>query len=438
MILCQMTILIASLNLNCNSERICPQLPAGRVHIMDGLINFVFKISSFLFSLIRLLGKKPKKLPDSPERILLIKTHAIGDTIMITPAIRALRKRFSKAYISLLTGRLSKEIIDGNTHINDIISFDESALFAPNVLQIIKLIKRIRENNFDITFIFHYSTFMHLLALAFGIPTRIGYDNEGSGFSLTHKIPWDEKVERWTPDVHLDMVRLTGAEPKNKRLNIEISDDDMKFADDFLKSNQITPKDLLIGIFPGGGKNPRDTVYQKCWGIEKYAHVVDILSAKRKAKIIVFGSQNDINIVSKLTELCETKIINTCGKVKLKQVSALIKQCSLLITNDSAPLHIAVAVDTPTVSLFGPSSAKAILKEDMKHISIQSSWPCSPCYSNKVFPGCCNPECMEAIECDEVLKMAEKQIDRCYFTPNFASISDIEAKTCLIAAKVIQ
>ena len=361
-----------------------------------------------------MICRKEKQIPISPKRILLVKTHAIGDTIMITPAMRALRNRFPHAYIVLLTGKLSKEIIDGNPDVDRILSFNESALFNRDLLHIINLIKMVRKENFEVAFVFHYSTLIHLLVLAFSIPVRIGFDKNGSGFLLTHKVPWDEKGERWTADVHLDLARFVGAEIKDKKLKIEISEDDIKFANNFLRDNKINRDDILIGIFPGGGKNPRDTVYQKHWGVENFAVIINTLYAKYKAKPIIFGAEDDKGITAKLSKLSKINPINTCGKVNLRQLAALIKKCSLLITNDSAPLHIAIAVNTPTISIFGPTKARALVEKNERHIAIQSSYPCSPCYWNSKFPGCDNPKCMEAIGCDEVLNAVEQQLNKLY------------------------
>ena len=122
-----------------------------------------------------------------------------------------------------------------------------------------------------------------------------------------------------------------------------------------------------------------------------------MLSANYDAKIIAFGSSDEEKLISRLIKLSHAEIINACGKTNLKQLAALIKKCSLFIANDSAQLHIAIAMDTPTVSLFGPSRAKTIIEENEKHIAIQSAYPCSPCYCNSVFPGCEKPECLEAI-----------------------------------------
>ena len=379
---------------------------------MRKLKGNIFKISTYIRPITKLLKNNERQFPDSPGRILLVKTHAIGDTIMITPAIKALRNRYPNAHIGLLTGLSSMKIIQGDTDIDELLAFDESALFSPKPTEIIKLIYRVRMKKFDMAFIFQYSSLIHLLVKAFGVPFRIGFDMDGSGFSLTRSVPWDASGERWTGDVFLDLARLVGAGITDKRLKIYISEGDIKFADDFLKSNRITDKDILVGIFPGGGKNTRDIVYQKRWGIEKYAAIIDMLSANYGAKIIVFGSSDEENLVSGFLKLSRTEIISACGKTNLKQLSALIKKCSLFITNDSAPLHIAIAMDTPTVSLFGPSRAKSIIEENENHIAIQSTYPCSPCYCNSVFPGCEKPECMEAIGIDEVITAVERQLGK--------------------------
>ncbi|OGX37608.1 MAG: hypothetical protein A3D87_07035 [Omnitrophica WOR_2 bacterium RIFCSPHIGHO2_02_FULL_50_17] len=345
-----------------------------------------------------------------PKRILLVKTHAIGDTILVTPAMRALRRRFPAAHMALLTGRRSAEIMEGNPDIDEIISFDESVLFRPDSKGIIRLIFQIRRQKFETAFVFHYSGFIHLLVLAFGIPCRIGYTKDGSGFSLTHKIPWDEQDRRWTADIHLDIARFVGAQIEDRSLTVEVPEKDREFAGRFLRQNNIECNDILIGIFPGGGKNSRDVVSQKRWGIEKYAHVVEAVSAAYQAKIIVFGSRDDQDTVLELSRISKLQLINACGKTNLKQTAALLQRCAVLITNDSAPLHIAIAVGTPTVSVFGPSRAASLVDKDARHIIIQSPIPCSPCYCNSVFPGCDKPLCMDAIGCEEVLTAVGRQM----------------------------
>lgn len=342
---------------------------------------------------------------------MLVKTHAIGDTILITPAMRALRRRFPSAHIALLTGRLSEEIMRGNPDVDEILPFNESALFGPQPLEVLRLIQRIRKEHFDTAFIFHYSSWIHLLVLMFGIPCRIGYTKDGSGFSLTHKIPWDKQDRRWTADIHLDMAKFVGAPIEDRGLTVKVSEGDKDFADHFLRENEVERHDVLIGIFPGGGKNSRDVVSQKRWGIEKYAHVADVLSAAYQAKIIIFGSQDDEDTALELTRISKLKLINACGKTSLKQTAALLQRCAVLITNDSAPLHMAIAVGTPTVSVFGPSRADSLVDKDAKHITIQSPYPCSPCYCNSVFPGCDKPLCMDAIGCEEVLTAVGRQMN---------------------------
>ncbi len=349
---------------------------------------------------------------ECPKKVLLVKTHAIGDTILITPAIKAIRDRYPQAEIVLLTGRLPGEIIKGNSDVDEIISFDESVLFTPRPFQIVKLIKEVRKRKFDMVFVFQYSFFIHTFVKAFGIPFSIGFDHRNSGFLLTRKVPWDRTGKRWVADVHLDLARVLNIDIKDKSLKIEVSDGEMKFAYNFLKINKVSSDDLIIGIFPGGGKNSRDTVYQKRWNIENYARVISVLILKYKARVIVFGSGNDWELIEKLIEFSGPGVINACGKLNLKQLSAVIKKCSLLLTNDSAPLHIACAVDTPTISLFGPSRASALVNQTDKHIAIQSSYPCSPCYSNSVFPGCRDPKCMESISYDEVLSAIEKLLNK--------------------------
>jgi ADP-heptose:LPS heptosyltransferase len=110
---------------------------------MYKLVNNIVKMGLYIHPIVKLRNKAEPQFPDSPKRILLVKTHAIGDTIMITPSIKALRNKYPNAHIGLLTGLSSMRIIQGNTDIDELLAFDETALFAPKPIEIIKLILKI-------------------------------------------------------------------------------------------------------------------------------------------------------------------------------------------------------------------------------------------------------------------------------------------------------
>lgn len=355
---------------------------------------------------------KTREIDAVPQRILLVKTHAIGDTLLTTPAMRGVRKNFSRAYIALLTGKSSAVIVKRNPDIDEIISFDEAILFKPNPMGIGKLIRQVRQRRFDVAFVFQRSFLIHFLVWTFGIHTRIGFDNNGSGFFLTHRVPWDRSASRWTADCHLDLLRFIGAPVEESNLIIELSRKEEDFSSTFLQNNGVFENDVVIGMFPGGGKNSRDTVYEKRWPVENYAEVARWLFSNYDVKILAFGSSGEARLCRTMIEQSQVPVINACGKTTLKQLSALIKRCNLFITNDSAPLHIAVAVGIPTIALFGPTVATVIVPKTDRLLVIKSSYPCSPCYCNSVFPGCDNPGCMGAITTEEVLGAVENELKR--------------------------
>jgi len=180
--------------------------------------------------------------------------------------------------------------------------------------------------------------------------------------------------------------------------------------DRLLLKSGIPVSEPFVAVAPGGGKNPRDTVHAKRWKAENFARLADEISVRYRLKVVLLGSVDDRAVVDRLLSVSSNAPVDFCCKTNLKQLGACIERASLLITNDSAPLHIGVALSTPTISLFGPSDPRLLLPRDERHIAIQSRVECRPCYTNNLFPGCTDCLCMDRICLDEVLAAVEKQL----------------------------
>ena len=126
------------------------------------------------------------------KKILVIKTQAIGDVLLTTPSIRALRQKHPEAHITAMVGDWSKDALIGNPYLDDVIPYEDAYLLKFRIGKILRLVNFLRKKHFDKIFMFHPSGYIHFLGFLAGCSQRIGFVRDNSGFSLTEKIPWPE------------------------------------------------------------------------------------------------------------------------------------------------------------------------------------------------------------------------------------------------------
>lgn len=312
---------------------------------------------------------KKRKLPKNIKKVLLLKIGAMGDVLMTTPLIRALDgKGFTVDYC---VGNFSKDVLEGNKHLNKILSFDDTAVFKKNLGEIIKLIKKIRSGNYDAILVLDKSWMAGVLASLCG-KFRIGFDRYGEGFANNLNLrygPLKHEIEYYSELGHFLGVK----KPKNLDLDLTLSDKDIKATKKFLDEGK------LICIAPGGAKNPGQNMPTRRWPAKRFADVAEEL-VKKGYKIVLTGLSTDKEAAEPI--LKKVKVINAIGKLKLKESVALIKQCELLICNDAGPMHFASAVKTPSISIFGPTDPrrKAPLGKIHKYL-----WNKIDCTKEEVF-----------------------------------------------------
>jgi len=345
-----------------------------------------------------------------PGKILVVKTHAVGDLLLTTPAIRAIRRRFPDAELHLLVCDQVRNVVETNPDIDEIISFDARLIVRRALSGWIAIAWRLRSQKYNLAVIFHASPWLHLICWIAGIALRVGFDHGGSGFSLSRAVSWQPNTTRYVADVYMDIARIFGAAPLSP-LVLKPALDDRRKMISICRRCGLEESELLIAVCPGGGLNPRDYVPQKRWPQERFAAVINRLREEFQCKVLIVGGKSDKDVAAAIAQGCDTEVVNLCGETTLRQTAALFGRCALVISNDSAPLHVAVAMGTPAVGIFGPSNVAAIMpSNNPRHIAVTSSLPCSPCYANCVFPGCASPKCLATISVDEVLQAASAQI----------------------------
>lgn len=333
------------------------------------------------------------------KNILIIKISAIGDTILAIPSIRALRKKFPKAKIYSLVGKESKQILQRCPYLNGLMVYDRKSKDA-GLKGLWNMGKELRKYNFDIVVDLQNNRASHMLSFLSASANRYGYDNKKFSFLINHKV---KQVSIGVSPVEHQFrtLELLGITEKDVALELWPSSEDEQEIEKLLSTYWLNEKERIVGINLCASQR----WLTKCWPIENFAKLSDKL-AKENLRVIITGSKQEADSAKKLQELASSKLIILSGKTTLMQLAALIKRCSVFITADSAPLHIAAAVGTPIVAMFGPTSPVRHMPPVKNSVVIKKDLDCSPCYR----PNCKNMKCMLDISVDEVLEAVKKLI----------------------------
>jgi ADP-heptose:LPS heptosyltransferase len=354
------------------------------------------------FSLLRQVfrlfsGPSPFFGLDPPGHIILLRTHSIGDVLLTTPVLRALKQAWPRTRLTMLVGNKSRPILEGNPHLDALFSFPESWWFQRHWRNIAQLIYFWRRVPKDVLLLFHASSLVHLWGWLLGAPVLVGFDDKGSGFSLSHRVPLDFREQRYLGEVNLDLVRALGVPAVGSAPEIFLSSAELATGAGLLQA--ATGQRWLVGVAPGGGQNPLEQISVKQWPASHYAQLLQELATTFPVTILLLGDQHDTQIdwLARTLQSQGGEVLNLKGRTSLRELAAVIGHLDLLICNDSAPMHLAVALKTPVVALFGPTAATALFPAGSYRVALQSPALCSPCYPFGRFPGCPDPVCMAAL-----------------------------------------
>ncbi len=327
------------------------------------------------------------------KRILIRGTNWIGDAVLTMPAINAVRQKFPDAEISILVKPWVAGLFENSPDIDRIIIYDDKKY--GRLCGKRKLISDLKKHKFDMAILFQNAFEAAFLSYLARIPVRYGYNTDGRGMLLTHKIVLsDETLKKHQIWYYLDLLRPMGINIKKPELSLKIGNKDKAAASNMLKKNRIKKCDLIIGINPGASYGPA-----KRWFSERYAKLADMLIDRYSAMIILFGSKEDKEVTNEIASLSSHKLINLAGKTSLSEAIALIERCRVFITNDSGLMHIAAALNAPVIAIFGSTSPERTGPYGSSHHVIYKNVKCSPCLK-RVCPA--DFKCMDLISVDEV------------------------------------
>jgi len=337
---------------------------------------------------------------DTRGEILVWLPSPIGDAILCTPALRVISQHFKSCKISLLAEPVVREVLSPNSFNNE--------WLMPRHKNPFSIAKLLNEHKFTHAILFKNSFASALTVFLAGIPSRIGYAREGRGFLLTEKLyPLKLSTGKYKPssmvDYYFGIVSRLGARPVSRSLELLVDPQ----CNDNLRAklpelNKASGP--IVILVPGGAFGP-----SKCWPSERFAQTADWLIANYNATVVVSVSPDpaEKKIGSEICDASRNKLINLSEKnINLGELKALFSRAFLVITNDTGPRHIAIALQRKVVTLFGPNDPAWTETNYESEIQIVGNVPCAPCAK----PLCKKNQhlCMQAITVEMVCDAAKQ------------------------------
>lgn len=326
----------------------------------------------------------------------------VGDTLLTYPTLEALKRRFPNSKIAIFVPSHLADLWKTSPHVDEIISFEKRRGLR-SIFEDLRISRLLRKNGFDLGLILPRSFRSAFQIMLAGIPIRIGYQDEGRSLLLTHGIPRREEMLR-THRVHY-YQELMGPLGKMNELSsprLHLREEDRKWAEETLKGRGYLDGRPLIGINPGAAYG-----LAKCWHPDRFGELGKRLFEKWKTTALIFGREEERGMAEKILKHLGEGGVDFTGKTSLLQLAALLEQCRLLVSNDTGTMHVASAVGTPVVAIFGPTDPVATGPWGDGHVVVKTEVSCSPCFK-RVCPT--DHRCMEGVTVDEVEAVVDKKL----------------------------
>ena len=343
------------------------------------------------------------------DNVLILQTSFLGDTVLTLPLICEVRRRFPVKKLTLLCQPVSRELLLDHPAIDEIIT-DDKKNSDRGWRGVYRTAARIKERSFTLALTPHKSLRSALILYLAAIPHRVGFRQSRGWFF------YQQRPER-NPELHdvernLSVLQAFGLRPEQcqRAIDLPVSSEIQKRVDETLLKLGVLENDLIIGVSPG-------SVWPtKRWSAAGFAALIQMLQQRFACRVLLFGGADDSAVVEDVQRRCGGAAASLVGLIGLRELAAAINRCRIFITNDSAPMHIAVARRVPTVAVFcATTPGLGFYPYTHEAIVVQRDLSCRPCASHggrRCPLG--TEDCIRQISPDAVLRAAEKllAIDR--------------------------
>jgi ADP-heptose:LPS heptosyltransferase len=398
--------------------------------------SIVEHVKRWSFSALDVLLSREKRIDATmvePRRILVMQLQQIGDSVIFTPTLRALRARFPQSEIHLLASPVAAQFYKKSPHVNRIhvAKTWSTTREGKRLLPMLPTIRLLRRERYDcvIADIAQQSFKYTLIAYLTGAPLRVGFNRNHRGFLHTCQIPFRED-ENWV-ECNLDLARVFGPVTTGSREEVAFDASDAARLREQLASAGHVESRRLIVLHTGSNWQSRT------WYVDRWARLADTLRDEHDADVVFVGGGSEQAYVDSIRALMTGPSMSLVGATDIPGLAALASRLDLFIGTDSGPRHVTGAVGAPHVTLMcAQDDTDRWLGFRLGEIVMRSEPPCRGCY----FSTCAHKVCMDAIELDRVMARCESllsapsprvrapQLDRVDFPPRLRDF--VDGRTC--------
>ncbi|HPD60426.1 MAG TPA: lipopolysaccharide heptosyltransferase II [Thermodesulfobacteriota bacterium] len=340
----------------------------------------------------------------SPAKILVHCPSWVGDLVMVTPALRAIRENNPAAHITLLVRPQVREVIAGLPYYDEVIEYDSKSLHRKWKDKFF-LSRKLKKIKFSLAIIFPNSFSSAALSFLAGIPARIGFNTNARGFMLTHKISPPVEKGKKLPIAMVERYLMICKELhytiSSHNTILSFSPGTREAVNKLYHQREINPDKPLVTFIPGASFGA-----SKCWPPEYFAQLGDGLTEKHNAQILIVPGPHEQEIACRIESLMRHRPFTFAREIiSLEYLKAIIKDSALVVTNDTGPRHFAVAFNVPVVVIIGPTDPRYSDYCLEKTRLLREELECSPCHL-KVCPT--DHRCMRNISAEKALRACEE------------------------------
>ncbi len=344
---------------------------------------------------------RPREDLVEARTILLVKFWGLGNVVLLLPVIRLLRGRFPHARIVFLSLARNRELLDACPHLDDRIYVDDRGPFTLTG-SLVRAVLRARRDRPDLTVDFEqFARTSAIVAVLARSRQIVGLATPGQGRAMLYhkRVRYDDRQHMG--QTYLDLARAAGvAERLYRPEAVSVSDESRREAEALLGGRD--PAAPLVVLHPGSG----DNFQGRRWPVASFARLADLLVRDEGATVVVTGTSQEAPVVRRVLAGMEEPAgaIDAAGRLHVLGLAALLERSTLLVTNDTAPVHIASSLGVPVFAFFGPNTPRLYGPLSPRSHAFFRALPCSPCLTNMNYKTshCRMPVCIQDVGVDEV------------------------------------
>lgn len=345
------------------------------------------------------------------ERILLVKPSSLGDIVHALPVLHGLRTAYPDAMIDWLVASPFVPLIESHPEVDNVVPFDRARFSRLGrslavTADFVRFVKDLRRRKYDLAIDLQGLFRTGFLTWASGAAVRIGFRDarEGAAVFYSHKIsPGD--LEQHAVDRNYRVAEMLGFEEVEVEFDLALTDAIRAEASELLKTHIPAPYDELLFVAPGARWET------KVWPVERFAATIDALQGASGLRCVLLGGRDEVTLCAGIEQACRTSPVNLAGRTSLSLLPALIERAAVVLCQDSAVMHLAVALNRPLVCLIGPTNPRRtgpyLRLEDVVSLDVD----CSPCYLRKLSQCGHDHRCMKDLEVGPVVEAVERRLE---------------------------